>query len=136
MSASAPAGNASSISGKLSAASTNATSDGDDDSDVISQPAPTSCIQVPTFETIVAIHRLRNSAVCSGVQAPDAGRMLAGAPALAGGVVFIGKRYHSRPFEFQHELGDAARAPTRAGVPPDTKVSTDTIVPWIGPSCF
>jgi isoquinoline 1-oxidoreductase alpha subunit len=36
------------------------------------------------------------------------------------------------PFEFQHELADAARAPTRAGVPPDTKVSTDTIVPLIG----
>src|SRR5438045_682900 len=113
ISASAPAGNASSISGKLSAASTNATSDGDDDSDVISQPAPTSCIQVPTLETIVAIHRLRNSVVCSGVQAPDGGRMLAGAPALAGGAVFIGKRYHSRPFEFQHERDDAARAPTR-----------------------
>src|SRR5260221_12979146 len=120
MSASAPAGSASSITGKLSAASMRATIEGDDESDVINQPAPTSCIQVPTFETIVAIHRLRNSAVCSGVQAPDAGRMLAGAPALAGGVVFIGKRYHSRPFEFQHELGDAARAPTRAAAPPDT----------------
>ena len=69
MSASAPAGSASSISGKLSAASTSATIDGEDESEVISQPAPTSCIQVPTFETIVAIHRLRNSAVCSGLHA-------------------------------------------------------------------
>src|SRR5947207_1365381 len=111
MSASAPAGSASSINGKLSAASTNATSDGDDDSDVISQPAPTSCIQVPTFETIVAIHRLRNSAVCSGVQAPDAAWTLAGA-ARSGGAVFIGKRYHSTPFECQRELADAARVRT------------------------
>ena len=62
MSASAPAGSASSITGRLSAASTSATIDGDDESDVISQPAPTSCIQVPTLETIVAIQRLRKSA--------------------------------------------------------------------------
>ena len=74
MSASAPAGSASSITGMLSAASTSATIDGDDDSEVISQPAPTSCIQVPTFETIVAIHRLRNSALRSGLQADGAAR--------------------------------------------------------------
>ena len=72
MSASAPAGSASSITGRLSAASTSATSDGDDDSDVISQPAPTSCIQVPMLETIVAIHRLRKSAFCSGLHAVTA----------------------------------------------------------------
>ena len=75
MSASAPAGSASSITGKLSAASTSATSDGDDDSDVISQPAPTSCIQVPMFETIVAIHRLRKSALRSGLQGGSTRRM-------------------------------------------------------------
>ena len=62
MSASAPAGSASSMTGRLSAASTSATSDGEDDSDVISHPAPTSCIHVPRLDTIVAIHRLRNSA--------------------------------------------------------------------------
>ena len=70
MSARAPAGSASSISGMLSAASTNATIDGDDESDVISQPAPTSCIQVPTFETMVAIHRLRERARCAGGSRP------------------------------------------------------------------
>src|SRR5207249_5050583 len=68
MSASAPAGSASSITGKLSAASTSATIDGDDESDVISQPAPTSCIQVPMLETMEAIHRLRNSVFRSGLQ--------------------------------------------------------------------
>src|ERR1044071_6911554 len=62
-----PAGNASSIIGMLSAASTRATSDGDDESDVINQPAPTSCIHVPTFETIVAIQRLRKSALRNGL---------------------------------------------------------------------
>src|ERR1700681_2892805 len=67
MSASAPAGSASSISGKLSAASTSATIDGDEESDVINQPAPTSCIHVPTFETIVAIQRPRKSAFESGL---------------------------------------------------------------------
>jgi len=30
-------------------------------SDVINQAAPTLCIQVPTFETTVAIHSMRNS---------------------------------------------------------------------------
>src|ERR1700720_4101518 len=77
MSASAPAGSASSITGKLSAASTSATIDGEEESDVINQPAPTSCIHEPTLETIVAIHRLRNSAVCSGLHGERA------APALA-----------------------------------------------------
>ena len=69
MSASAPAGIASSITGMLSAASTSATIDGDDESDVMSQPAPTSCIQVPTFETIVAIHTPRNSRWRKGLHA-------------------------------------------------------------------
>ncbi len=71
MSASAPAGSASSITGKLSAASTSATSEGDDESEVINQPAPTSCIHEPTFETMVAIHRLRKSAFWSGLQGED-----------------------------------------------------------------
>src|SRR5271170_4011732 len=68
MSASAPAGNASSIRGKLSAASTSATIDGDGESEVINQPAPTSCIQPPMLETMVAIQRLRKSALCNGLQ--------------------------------------------------------------------
>src|ERR1700704_5010155 len=68
MSAIAPAGSASSITGRLSAASTSATIDGDEESEVINQPAPTSCIQVPMFETIVAIHTLRNSPLRSGLQ--------------------------------------------------------------------
>ena len=55
--------------GRLSAASTSATIDGADDSDVISQPAPMSCIHVPRFETIVASHRLRKRALRSGLHA-------------------------------------------------------------------
>ena len=51
----------------LSAASTSATIDGDGESEVISHPAPTSCIQPPTLETIVAIHRLRKRLLCSGL---------------------------------------------------------------------
>src|SRR5882762_7543623 len=66
MSARAPAGIASSITGRLSAASTSATIDGDEESEVISQPAPTSCIQVPRLETIDAIQRLRNRVFRSG----------------------------------------------------------------------
>src|SRR5213594_1116065 len=72
MSASAPAGSASSISGKLSAASTSATSEGEEESEVINQPAPTSCIQVPMFETMVAIHRLRKRTLCSGLHGEPA----------------------------------------------------------------
>src|SRR6185369_1267131 len=64
----AHAGIASSITGMLSAASTRATSAGDEVSEVISQPAPTSCIHVPTFETIVAIQSPRKSLSCSGLQ--------------------------------------------------------------------
>src|SRR5712692_4680901 len=67
MSARAPAGIASSITGRLSAASTSATIDGDEESEVISQPAPTSCIQVPRLATIDAIQRLRNRVFRSGL---------------------------------------------------------------------
>src|SRR5258706_3715722 len=68
MSASAPAGSASSITGKVSAVSTSATIDGSGESEVISHPAPTSCIHVPTLETMEAIHSLRNSVFRSGAQ--------------------------------------------------------------------
>src|SRR5260370_38847200 len=67
MAARAAAGIASSITGRLSAASTSATIDGDEESEVISQPAPTSCIQVPRLETIDAIQRLRNRVFRSGL---------------------------------------------------------------------
>jgi len=69
MSAIAPAGSASSMTGRLSAASTRATSDGDDEREVISHPAPTSCIHVPTFDTMVAIHRPRKRLFFSGLHA-------------------------------------------------------------------
>src|ERR1017187_3335583 len=87
MSARAPAGIASNISGKLSAASTSATSDGDVESSVISHPAPTSCIQLPMFETRVAIHRLRKSAFCNGLHADRSVTDGAGGLAGADGVV-------------------------------------------------
>src|SRR5258706_9125569 len=67
MSASAPAGNASSITGSESAASTSATIDGNGESEVISHPAATSCIHVPTLATIDAIQRLRNRLFRSGL---------------------------------------------------------------------
>jgi hypothetical protein len=76
----------------LSAASTSATIDGDDDSDVISQPAPTSCIQVPTLETIVAIHRLRKSALRNGLQGDLAPRAVAGEGVAGGAVIFGSSR--------------------------------------------
>src|SRR5258706_12953192 len=68
MSATAPAGSASSITGRLSAASTSATIEGDEESEVISHPAPTSCIQLPMFDTMVAIHNPRKSPWRSGLQ--------------------------------------------------------------------
>ena len=82
MSAIAPAGSASSIIARLSAASTSATIDGEDESSVMSQPDPTSCIHEPTLETMVAIQRLRNRLCCNGLHAEaDAGA--GGAAALS-----------------------------------------------------
>ena len=60
ISASAPAGSPTRNTGKLVAACTKATMVGEAASDVINHAAPTLCIQVPTFETTVAIHSMRN----------------------------------------------------------------------------
>ncbi len=38
---------------------------------VISQPAPTSCIQVPMLEAMVAIHSMRKVVLRNGLQAPE-----------------------------------------------------------------
>ena len=76
----------------LSAASTSATIDGEGDSDVISHPAPTSCIHVPTFETMVAIHRLRKSPFRSGLQAEGA----ASTGIFAGSVIPTASRFDRR----------------------------------------
>src|SRR5882724_4856964 len=102
MSARAPAGSASSITGKLSAASTSATIDGDEESEVINQPAPTSCIQVPTFETMVAIQRLRKSAFCSGLHAECSVRAGAGGEEGADDEVFKGFRGLFRAWPLRH----------------------------------
>ncbi len=78
MSDSAPAGSASTNIGAAPAACTSDTSSGLGDSVVISQPAPTSCIQVPMFDAIAASHSQRKVRWRSGLQA------LAGAPAGGG----------------------------------------------------
>ena len=57
-SASAPAGSANRKTGSVVAAWTSATMAGEGASDVISQPAATSCIQVPMLETTVAVHSI------------------------------------------------------------------------------
>jgi hypothetical protein len=46
---------------------------GDGESDVISQPAPTSCIQVPMFDATLAIHSARNSGWRSGTHTDELG---------------------------------------------------------------
>src|SRR5207253_10559115 len=43
------------------------------DKEVISQPAPTSCIHVPMLDAMLASHRLRNSPWRSGCQAEVVG---------------------------------------------------------------
>jgi hypothetical protein len=50
------------------AAETSATMEGEDESEVINHPAPTSCIQVPMFEISVAIHSPRKRRMRSGLQ--------------------------------------------------------------------
>jgi hypothetical protein len=65
----APASRASSIIGPVVAAWTEATAIGDDESEVISQAAPTLCIQRPTLATRAAVHSVRKTGCWSGPQA-------------------------------------------------------------------
>jgi hypothetical protein len=61
--------------GKVVAVCTSATIMGVGESEVINQPAPISCIQVPMLEATAASQMLRNSLICSGDQAePGAGK--------------------------------------------------------------
>src|SRR5437588_157742 len=69
MSASAPAGRMTRNTGNVVAAVTRLTISGDVVSCVMSQPAPTFCIQVPMYEMTAAPHRERNSGSFSGAHA-------------------------------------------------------------------
>src|SRR5262245_20178624 len=69
MSARAPAGSESKKAGKLVADWINATISGEAETELISQAAPTFCIQVPIFDAEEAIHILRKTGWCSGLQA-------------------------------------------------------------------
>lgn len=71
VSARAPPGSASRKAGKVVAAWMSATSRGESERLVISQPAPMFCIQVPMFETTAAIQSARKRGVASGLQASD-----------------------------------------------------------------
>ena len=80
-SASAPATNARRKTGSVVAAWTRAIRIGEMVRDVISQVAPTSCIQVPTFDASAASHRARNSGCLRGSQTGAAARVGAAAGA-------------------------------------------------------
>ena len=54
--------------GRLVAVCMRATSSGDGVSEVISQAAPTLCIQVPMLDAIEAVHTARKTARWSGLQ--------------------------------------------------------------------
>src|SRR5437588_4894292 len=69
MSASAPAGRMTRNTGNVVAAVTRLTISGDVVSCVMSQPAPTFCIQVPMYEMTAAPHNDRNSGSFSGAHA-------------------------------------------------------------------
>ncbi|GAB7532239.1 hypothetical protein PS3A_46540 [Pseudomonas sp. 3A(2025)] len=75
ISAKAPAGSASKNTGKAPATCTSATACGLADIEVINQPEPTSCIQVPMFEAILASHNHRNTRVCRGFQGEVVGNV-------------------------------------------------------------
>jgi hypothetical protein len=68
ISASAPAGSAKSRIGRLDAVWISATISGEADNEVISQAAPTFCIQVPMLETREATESARNMRCASGRQ--------------------------------------------------------------------
>ena len=70
MSAMAPAGMASRKNGVLVAACTSETITGVGASEVISHPAPTSCIHEAMFTNRMAIHSMRNTPWRNGVHAP------------------------------------------------------------------
>lgn len=55
---------------------TRATFSGLAESEVISQPAPTSCIQVPMFEAMLASHSQRKVAWRRGLQGEAAGAVM------------------------------------------------------------
>jgi len=57
---------------------------GDGVSEVINHAAPTSCIQVPTFDATAATHSARKTGWYSGLQA-EAVRPLVSAPGIATG---------------------------------------------------
>ena len=69
ISANAPAGRARRNIGRVPAVWTSETIKGEGAREVMSQPAPTSWIQVPILEKIVAIHKERKAAIFSGLQA-------------------------------------------------------------------
>jgi hypothetical protein len=68
MSASTPAGSAKRNIGNVVAACTRETIRGLGDNDIISQAAPTSCIQVPMLETTVAVQSARKTGSRNGAQ--------------------------------------------------------------------
>src|SRR5436309_395864 len=72
ISATAPAGNPTTRTGRLVALCTRATINGDGESEVIAHAAPTFCIHVPTLEMSEAIHSARNTGCDSGAQADSA----------------------------------------------------------------
>src|SRR5438445_12036827 len=72
MAASAPAGRASSDTGRVVAACTSETMSGDGASNVINHAAAESCIHVPMLETTSAIHSARNSGRRNGLHAEGA----------------------------------------------------------------
>src|SRR3989475_12336050 len=72
ISATAPAGNPTTRTGRLVALCTRATINGDGESEVIAHAAPTFCIHVPVLEMSEATHSARNTGCDSGAQAAPA----------------------------------------------------------------
>ncbi|MCY1529080.1 hypothetical protein D9M68_642080 [compost metagenome] len=83
ISARAPAGSARTNIGREPATCTSATFSGLAESEVISQPAPTSCIQVPMLEAMLASHSQRKVAWRSGLQGEVVGAVMS-EPAFQG----------------------------------------------------
>src|SRR5205823_8321243 len=83
----APAGRAKRKRGRLEAVPSRATRSGEVVSEVISQAAPTSCIQVPMLETVAARKRARKTSSRSGDQAVAGAAF---ASALMGGALYRG----------------------------------------------
>ena len=129
-SASAPAGSASRNSGSVAATCTSATQVALGAISVISQPAPTSRIQVPMLPTSAAVHMTAKTRCLNGAQAPAGGALIVRAPcSRASGAG------SERPARTAQRAPEAARIGGRHGARPGLRMGMAVHAAGAGAAC-